>query len=280
MIEVRNLTVEFKRQVKLLGRLWGQPDGVVRAVDDVSLHIGRGEILGLVGENGCGKTTLARAMLCLCQATAGKIIFDGQDLSLLDSQSLKRLRRRMQILFQDSNSALDPRFSVLESLKEPLVVHGFSTWEINRRVRGALDRVGLTKSLLPRRPVELSGGQRQRVCLARALVLEPEFLVLDEPLAGLDVSVGAQLLKLLMELRSELGLSYLFISHDLGSTLYASDRIAVMRQGRIVEYLDPDRYPAGVEHPYTLELFSYLERTPILAHRPSDKEKQAPTIYR
>jgi ABC-type glutathione transport system ATPase component len=253
MIEVRELSKHFPIRSSLAARLRGRAEGVVKAVERVSLTLERGEVLGLVGESGCGKTTLARTMLRLCPATAGKVLLDGLDILALDRAELKRVRRRLQIVFQDANSALDPRFTMEAALEEPLLAHGVGAAERRRLVASALERTSLTRSLLQRRPVELSGGQRQRVCIARALLLEPEYLVLDEPLAGLDPSVKAQILSLLLSLRDDLGLAYLLISHDLESTLYAADRVAVMYHGRIVEVFPADR-PGDALHPYTTEL--------------------------
>ena len=239
-IEVKNLSKYYQRQAGWFDVLRG------RAVDNVSLTIGKGEIVGLVGESGSGKTTLARTMLRLCEPTAGEVWYGGQNLFAINQKALKSLRQRLQIVFQDAGSALDPRFTVEESLAEPLLVHGFPAATRRKRLEAARQQTGISRSLLGRRPVELSGGQRQRVCLARAIALQPEFLVLDEPLAGLDASVKAQILQLLLDLRSELGIAYLLISHDVETTLYASDRIAVMRTGRLVANVLPQDWESSV----------------------------------
>lgn len=254
-LDVRDLSKHYTVKPSLLDRLRRTPAQTVKAVDGVSFTVDRGQILGLVGQSGCGKTTLARTLLRLCPPTGGEVRVDGDDILRFNDSEMKRLRRRLQIMFQDSSAALDPRYTARQCLEEPLLIHHISRAERQEKMEKALHRTRFPSSLLSRRPVELSGGQRQRLCLARALVLEPEFLVLDEPLAGLDPSVKAQMLGLLTELRDGLGLSYLLISHDLESTLYACDHVIIMYQGRFVETFDA---AAGVEallHPYSRRLF-------------------------
>lgn len=254
-LDVRNLSKHYTVKPSFLDRLCHSPAQTVKAVDGVSFALGRGQILGLVGQSGCGKTTLARTLLRLCPATGGEVRIDGEDILRFDDSEMKRLRRRLQIMFQDSSAALDPRYTARQCLEEPLLIHQISRVERQEKMEKALHRTHFPSSLLSRRPVELSGGQRQRLCLARALVLEPELLVLDEPLAGLDPSVKAQMLGLLLELRDSLGLSYLLISHDLESTLYACDHVIIMYQGRFVETFDAGAGAEALLHPYSRRLF-------------------------
>ncbi|HEX5586374.1 MAG TPA: ATP-binding cassette domain-containing protein [Acidimicrobiia bacterium] len=228
--------------------------GVVQAVDGVSFTVGRGETLGLVGQSGSGKSTVARLVLRLLDADAGAIRFDGLDLGRMRRRSLRRVRRRLQIVFQDPASSLDPRMSVRAVVAEPLRIaraHG-----VDDRVRELLGMVGLGDEHGARYAHELSGGQRQRVAIARALALEPELVVLDEPVSALDSSIQAQILNLLSELQARLGLSYLFIGHDLAVVRHVADRIAVMHEGRIVETAPTDTLFERPEHPYTQALLA------------------------
>ena len=229
----------------------------VRAVDGVSFSIARGKTLGLVGESGCGKTTVGRSILRLVEPTAGAVRFAGHDVRSLSQAALRPLRRQMQIVFQDPYGSLNPRMTVRSILEEGLVVHGLGdTAERLRRMTVALERTGMPAATLARYPHEFSGGQRQRIAIARALVLEPDFLVLDEPIAALDVSIQAQVVNLLVELRRDLGLTYLFISHDLSVVEYISDDVAVMYLGRLVEHAPAASLYAAPLHPYTHALFS------------------------
>jgi len=232
------------------------PAGTVRAVDGVSFRLEPGETLGLVGESGCGKSTTARMLVRLVRPTSGRVLLDGTDVTRARGAELTRVRRRMQMVFQDPSSSLDPRRTVAQTLGEVLAVHRLGRSAEDRRVRVGelLEMVGLGASTGHRYPHQLSGGQRQRVGIARALAVEPEVLVLDEPVSALDVSVRAEVMNLLVRLRRELGLSYVFISHDLGMVRHLSDRVAVMYLGRIVE-LGPWR-PVSDEpmHPYTRAL--------------------------
>lgn len=228
MIEVEDLTKHF-----FSGTLGKQR---IESVNGVSFHIHRGETLGLVGESGCGKTTLGRLILRLIEPTSGRVIFDGVDIFSLSKGELRRMRPRMQIIFQDPDSSLNPRMIIGESIAEPLrLMNGFSKRDIKVRVSELVERVGLNPEHIGRRPHQLSGGQNQRVVLARVLAMNPEFIVADEPTSALDVSVQAQILDLLMELKKELGISLLFISHDLEVVRMVSNRIAVMHEGKIVE---------------------------------------------
>ncbi len=231
--------------------------GAVRAVDGVDFTIGKGRTLGLVGESGCGKTTVGRSVLRLVEPTAGRVRFAGQDVRATEGAALRGLRRRMQIVFQDPYGSLNPRMTVRAILEEGLVIHrmGDAAERLERMTR-ALERTGMARAALERYPHEFSGGQRQRIAIARALVLEPEFLVLDEPISALDVSIQAQVVNLLVELRDQLGLTYLFISHDLSVVEYVSDDVAVMYLGRIVERAASDRLCRSPLHPYTQALFS------------------------
>ncbi|CAN7177819.1 ABC transporter ATP-binding protein [Aminobacter sp. LjRoot7] len=221
------------------------------AVSDVSFALKKGQILGVVGESGCGKSTLARLVLRLINPSGGQVTFDGVDMASLSRGDMRRLRQRMQLVFQDPYSAIDPRYSIRDALLEPYRVQGVKPKSTDETVASLLDMVGLNSSLAASYPHQLSGGQKQRVGIARALALNPSLVVLDEPTASLDVSVQAQIVALLERLRQELGLTYLFISHDLGLVRYFCDQILVMYLGRIVEVLPSDAAPA---HPYTRAL--------------------------
>ena len=257
LLDVRHLTKEFPRR----GGLFTRPSRahVVRAVDDVSFHIERGETFGLVGESGSGKTTTARCIMRLVEPSSGEVIFDGRDLLRLSRRDMRRTRRDLQIVFQDPYSSLDPRMRVSEILEEPLIIHRLgSRSERQRRVEELLSLVGLESGHLPRYPHEFSGGQRQRIGLARALALSPSLIVADEPVSALDLSVQAQVVNLLMDLQQRLKLTYLFIAHDLHLVEHICSRVAVMYLGRIVEMGDTVKLFASPQHPYTRALVSAI----------------------
>ena len=231
----------------------------VRAVDGVSLEIKRGETLALVGESGCGKSTLAKLCVGLYAPTAGTVYFDGADMAKASGQERKRLRRSIQIVFQNPFTSLDPRMNILQILGEPMSVHGLARGEERTKVAtGLLEKVGLRADHLRRYPHQFSGGQRQRIAIARALAAQPRMLILDEPTSSLDVSVQAQTLNLLSDLKEELGLTYLFISHDLSVVRHISDRIGVMYLGEIVELTSNDRIFDSPMHPYTQALLASI----------------------
>jgi oligopeptide transport system ATP-binding protein len=254
LLEVRHLVKHFT----VGGGLFGGTPGLVRAVDDVSFAIRRGETLGLVGESGCGKTTTGRCILQLERPTSGQVLFEGRDLTTVDLGALRAVRRRMQVIFQDPYSSLNPRMTVGQILAEPIAVHGIIPSARGRRERVGelLHRVGLLPQHADRYPHQLSGGQRQRVGIARALAVEPALIVCDEPVSALDVSIQAQIINLLEDLQAELGLTYLFIAHDLAVVRHISDRVAVMYLGKIVEVADRVELYERPLHPYTRALLA------------------------
>jgi peptide/nickel transport system ATP-binding protein len=254
LVEIEDLKVHFPIES---GMLLGRRIGEVRAVDGVSLTIKNGETLGLVGESGCGKTTVGRTVLRLYEPTAGRIVFDGQDITHLGGQELRKLRRRMQMVFQDPYASLNPRRNVASIVGEPIRVHGLASGAaVEQRVRELLDVVGLPAGAIHRHPHEFSGGQRQRIGVARALALQPDLIVADEPVSALDVSIQAQLINLLEDLQDEFDLTYLFIAHDLAVVRHISDRIAVMYLGQIVEVAPSAGLYHQPLHPYTRSLMS------------------------
>jgi oligopeptide/dipeptide ABC transporter ATP-binding protein len=264
LVSVTDLTTHFPIRRGLLARQVGS----VRAVDGVSFRIPRGRTLGLVGESGCGKTTVGRSILRLVEPTGGQVSIAGHDIRALGGAALRQLRRRMQIVFQDPYGSLNPRMTVRQILEEGLVIHrmGDAAARLDR-MTSALDRTGMPPEALLRYPHEFSGGQRQRIAIARALVLEPEFLVLDEPISALDVSIQAQVLNLLVELRARLDLTYLFISHDLSAVEYVADDVAVMYLGRIVERAEAATLRREALHPYTIALFSAVPSVDVHRRR-------------
>jgi len=266
-ISVENLVVGFR----LRGFFLSEPR-FLKAVDDISFEIGEGKTLGLVGESGCGKTTTGMAILRLVKAANGRILFRGRDLLTLSETEMKKLRRHLGVVFQDPFSSLNPRMMVEDILEEPFIIHGEDAGgDIRKRVETLLQLVGLSQDHIYRYPHEFSGGQRQRIGIARALALNPSFIVLDEPTSGLDVSVQAQILNLIHDLQERLNLSYLFISHDLSVIKYISYKVAVMYLGKIVEEGPTNEFFRNPCHPYSRALLSAIPT-------PSIKERKEPMV--
>ncbi len=248
LLEVEDLDVHF-------GRV--DAPGTVKAVDGVSFKVEKGRTLGLVGESGCGKSTTGYAILQLVRATAGRVLFDGTDLCQVNKRDLRRMRRKLQIIFQDAHASLNPRMPIGDLVGEALDIHGlFRGTARAGRIRELLDMVGLSGSLFERYPHELSGGQAQRVAICRALAVEPELIICDEPVSALDVSIQAQIVNLLQDLQEKLGLTYIFISHDLSVVRHISDQVAVMYLGKIVEMAGKEEIYTAPAHPYTKSLMS------------------------
>ena len=264
IVEANDLQVHFP----IRSGIFQTEKGTVKAIDGVTVEVRRGETLGLVGESGCGKSTIGRAMIRLREPTGGTVRFDGVDLGSLSSGDLRRMRRRMQIIFQDPYGSLDPRMTVGSIVAEPIETHGLAKGAAKQeRIADLLRLVGLDPLYVKRYPHEFSGGQRQRIGVARALAVEPEFIVCDEPISALDVSIQAQVLNLLTDLKQRLGLTYLFVAHDLSVVKHISDRVAVMYLGKIVEIGPPDALYAGPGHPYTRALLSAVPVPDPVAER-------------
>ncbi|WP_058303429.1 ABC transporter ATP-binding protein [Gorillibacterium timonense] len=255
LVDVRGLKKHFTKEKTIFGR----DSDVLKAVDGVSFQIRKGETFGLVGESGSGKSTVGRCLLRLYDYTEGEVRFDGQPISKLKEKRLKPFRRRIQSIFQDPYSSLNPSLNVLELISEPMKIHGIYKGAASKEeIASLLEKVGLKREQLYRYPHEFSGGQRQRISIARALSVRPEFVVCDEPVSALDVSVQAQVVNMLEDLQAEFGLTYLFIAHDLSMVRHISDRIGVMYGGRLVEVADSDELYENPLHPYTQALLSSI----------------------
>jgi peptide/nickel transport system ATP-binding protein len=279
LLRIEDLQVHFRRRT--LKDLMAGTHGDVRAVNGVSLELAQGETLGLVGESGCGKSTLGRAILRLAEPTAGRIVFDGDDLAGMDAHRLLQFRRRAQMIFQDPFASLNPRLTVRETLAEVYRVHAIcEPSQIEPQIGRLLDTVGLSRDLLDRRPASLSGGQCQRVGIARALALSPKLLVADEAVSALDTSIQAQILNLIGELQRELQLAMVFISHDLGVVRYLCRRTAVMYLGRIVELGPTEQVFSAPKHPYTQALVAAIPRVDLAGSLPEGLPGEPPSPTR
>jgi peptide/nickel transport system ATP-binding protein len=273
LLDVQNLKVYFPIRRGVFQRVVGH----VQAVDDISFRVYPGQTLGLVGESGCGKTTTGRAIVRLVEPTAGRVIFDGTDVAALGGETLRRMRRRMQIIFQDPYGSLNPRMTIEAALIEPMAIHAIGKSFADRRDRAVslLEEVGLLSSHLRRYPHEFSGGQRQRLCIARALTVEPDFLICDESVSALDVSVQAQVLNLLKDLQRKRGLTYIFISHDLSVVKFMADMMAVMNDGKIVEFGPSDAIYADPKEEYTRRLIDATPKDDLDHIRMRQRQRQA-----
>ncbi len=257
LLKVDNL----KKYFPITGGLFGKTVGHVKAVDDVSFYVRKGETLGLVGESGCGKSTTGRVLMRLLEATEGKVVFEDQELTSLNLNAMRKMRKEIQMVFQDPFASLNPRHTVEKILEEPLIVHGIGDKEERkRRVREMLEVVGLSSYHAKRYPHQFSGGQRQRIGIARALMTKPKLIIADEPVSALDVSIQSQVLNLLEDLQKDFGLTYIFIAHDLGVVKHISDRVGVMYLGRLVEITESEKLYEKPLHPYTRAL---LDSIPI-----------------
>lgn len=274
LLEVKGLKKYFDAEDSILDRLLGTTTKPVRAVDDVSFSVPEGSTLGIVGESGCGKSTLGRTILGLYPTTAGSVLFEGEDVLSMKKKELGKFRRESHIIFQDPFASLNPRMTIGDIVREPLDIHKVGApAERRERVENLIERVGLSVSQLDRYPHEFSGGQRQRISIARALAVEPKFLVLDEPVSSLDVSVQSQILNLLTDLQDELGLTYCFIAHDLSVVRYISDYVAIMYLGKIVEIGPTESIFTNPSHPYTKALLENIPRP-----RPEESEREVKTL--
>ncbi|GIN64220.1 ABC transporter ATP-binding protein [Robertmurraya siralis] len=259
MAEVLLKVDNLKKYFPITGGIFGQKIGDVKAVDDVSFYVNKGETLGLVGESGCGKSTTGRVLMRLLEPTAGTVEFDGKDLTKLKAEEMRRMRKEIQMVFQDPFASLNPRHTVEKILEEPLIVHGIKDKdERKRRVKEMLEVVGLNSYHAKRYPHQFSGGQRQRIGIARALMTKPKLIIADEPVSALDVSIQSQVLNLLEDLQKEFQLTYIFIAHDLGVVKHISDRVGVMYLGRLVEITEAEKLYEKPLHPYTKALLASI----------------------
>jgi oligopeptide/dipeptide ABC transporter ATP-binding protein len=273
LVSIRNLKTYYPIRGSFGQRLLGREAGYVKAVDDVSIDLHRGEVLGLVGESGSGKTTLGRTLLGLVRATEGSVVFDGRELTSMSEAELRKQRRRMQIIFQDPHASLNPAMSIEQSVGHPLRIHGIAKGnEARRRIAEALEVVGLApaEQFMEKYPSDLSGGQKQRAVIARAIILNPVLLVADEPVSMLDMSVRAKILELMLELKREFGLTFLYITHDLATAKFFCDRIAILYLGRIVEIGPSEAIYADPKHPYTRALLHAIPEPDPLRSVPRD----------